>query len=399
MEAAGELAQVLEPGVELAGRVLDQLAAGGDVLLQLHLRDPEQERRRDEPLLRAVVQVALEPPPLLVAGPDDAGTRGLQVLAGLRARDRERDEVAEGGQPHLGVPGGSGSALPIATAPQSVPATTIGAAMVERYPVLQHQLGERAADGAPVVDARRRAGLADAADRRRLAVGEHPRAERKGLDPVAVVAADDRGRVVALVPPDEGRITSSTGRTPPTPRRRRAPGSPRRRRASRRAGAPAAPARGGPTSTSFDSGSSASVPPSADCSRSVRSIPLVTRYAGAAAVAGTGLFDHAISRWPPSFVCQWPTCGLPCPVLQMRRASLGTPPLLRRDQRLPELAPQDLVAREARRALAGVVEENDAAALVEHADERLRGLRKHAGELVAEARSRRSAAARSSVRR
>ena len=89
------------PASSSSGGVPEQLARRLRVLVDLRLGDTEQQRRRHEPLLGAVVQVALEPPPLLVAGSDDAGARRLQVLAGLRARDGERDEVAERGEPDL----------------------------------------------------------------------------------------------------------------------------------------------------------------------------------------------------------------------------------------------------------------------------------------------------------
>jgi hypothetical protein len=38
-------------------------------------REPQRERERDEPLLRAVVEVALQPAALGIAGLDDAGAR------------------------------------------------------------------------------------------------------------------------------------------------------------------------------------------------------------------------------------------------------------------------------------------------------------------------------------
>ena len=43
------------------------------------LDQAQLHRERDEPLLRAVVQVALEAPPLRVAGGDDALARRLQL--------------------------------------------------------------------------------------------------------------------------------------------------------------------------------------------------------------------------------------------------------------------------------------------------------------------------------
>ena len=55
------------------------------------------ERERDQPLLRAVVEVALEPPPLVVAGRDDPRARGAQLLLLLLA---QRDVEAAGDDPH-----------------------------------------------------------------------------------------------------------------------------------------------------------------------------------------------------------------------------------------------------------------------------------------------------------
>ena len=50
------------------------------LLAQLRLGEPERERERDEPLLRAVVEVALQPAALLVRGLDDPRARGAQLL-------------------------------------------------------------------------------------------------------------------------------------------------------------------------------------------------------------------------------------------------------------------------------------------------------------------------------
>ena len=43
-------------------------------------------------------------------------------------------------------------------------------------------------------------------------------------------------------------------------------------------------------------------------------MPVVISETGAPPGPAIGLFDHAISRRPPSLVCQWPTCGLGVPV-------------------------------------------------------------------------------------
>ena len=48
--------------------------------LELRLREPQRERERDEALLRAVVEVALEPAARLVARGDDAAARGPELL-------------------------------------------------------------------------------------------------------------------------------------------------------------------------------------------------------------------------------------------------------------------------------------------------------------------------------
>jgi hypothetical protein len=60
------------------------------------LGDGETDRKRQshEPLLRTVVQIALEPPAFLVAGLDDASSRGPQLLE-LRAQLRLEALVVE----------------------------------------------------------------------------------------------------------------------------------------------------------------------------------------------------------------------------------------------------------------------------------------------------------------
>jgi hypothetical protein len=68
VDPARELAQLLERVREL----LDG-AEQHRVLVVTPGREPERERERDEPLLGAVVEVALQAPPLLVAGSHDAG--------------------------------------------------------------------------------------------------------------------------------------------------------------------------------------------------------------------------------------------------------------------------------------------------------------------------------------
>ena len=108
MQAAGDLAQLLQARAELLQRLVEQ--AGGDVGLELELgaRDAQLEGDADQVLLGAVVQVALEAAALLVARLDQPRAAGDQVRARLRARDGQRDELAERAEPVLGVVRGAG---------------------------------------------------------------------------------------------------------------------------------------------------------------------------------------------------------------------------------------------------------------------------------------------------
>ena len=129
MQPAGELAQLLEAGAELVRGVVEQLGVSGSA--HPGARHPQHQRERDEPLLRAVVQVALEPPALLVAGLDEPRARGDQVRARLRARHRQRHQLAELPEPVLGFRRERVLAGDRDRAPQRA-ATTIGAAALER---------------------------------------------------------------------------------------------------------------------------------------------------------------------------------------------------------------------------------------------------------------------------
>ena len=80
MDAAGQLAQLAERERELLLRAVDQLVGPVGIRVELALGEPQRERERDEPLLGAVVQVALQPPALLRAGLDDARAGGAQLL-------------------------------------------------------------------------------------------------------------------------------------------------------------------------------------------------------------------------------------------------------------------------------------------------------------------------------
>ena len=72
MQAARQLAQLGCRLTELTGHLLHELSRLGGVGLELCARQPQVERQRDQPLLGAIVEVALDPQPLGVGGGDDA---------------------------------------------------------------------------------------------------------------------------------------------------------------------------------------------------------------------------------------------------------------------------------------------------------------------------------------
>ena len=72
VEAARELAQLPERQGQLSARGRHQLLGRRRVAADVGLDQPQLQGEGDQPLLRAVVQVALEPAPLGVAGRDQA---------------------------------------------------------------------------------------------------------------------------------------------------------------------------------------------------------------------------------------------------------------------------------------------------------------------------------------
>ena len=70
MDAGRERPQFGDGGVGLRGRSVEQLAR---LLVRAAPRHPQRQQHAHEPLLRAVVQIPPEPPPLGVRGLDDAG--------------------------------------------------------------------------------------------------------------------------------------------------------------------------------------------------------------------------------------------------------------------------------------------------------------------------------------
>ena len=80
MDAARELAQLFGGLRELLPEALEVGDGLGRVALEPPTREPDVERHRHEPLLGAVVQVALDPPPGGVGGLDDPHARCAQLL-------------------------------------------------------------------------------------------------------------------------------------------------------------------------------------------------------------------------------------------------------------------------------------------------------------------------------
>src|SRR6185437_3182965 len=80
MNAARELAQLLQGVGELLARGADDLRGPRGIGVDPREREPERQGERDEALLSAVVQVPLEPSPRLVGGDDDARTRRTELL-------------------------------------------------------------------------------------------------------------------------------------------------------------------------------------------------------------------------------------------------------------------------------------------------------------------------------
>ena len=99
VDPARELAQLVEGRAEFRLRVGDELMGPQGVVVDHAVRHPQLKRERDEPLLRAVVQVPLEAAPLGVSGLDDAGARRGELLVRICVRDRLRDEIGEVAQP------------------------------------------------------------------------------------------------------------------------------------------------------------------------------------------------------------------------------------------------------------------------------------------------------------
>ena len=102
VDAAGESSQVVEHAAQLTGDVLDLGAGLGRKGGHLD-HHAQSQHQRDEELLRAVVQVALDPSPGLVRRRHEPRAGGQQLGPVLLVGDRRRHELREACQPLGGV--------------------------------------------------------------------------------------------------------------------------------------------------------------------------------------------------------------------------------------------------------------------------------------------------------
>ena len=374
MQAARDLAQLLQPGVELARGLLEQLGARPPG------RTPAAPARRAASARRET-RCCCAPSCRLRSSRRRCSSPALTSRAREAIRSARACALATASETssqnapsRFSVSGGSGSSLAIATAPQSDAGDDDrrgGGGAVADAEDRVRDLAARRRPSRRCARARRCAApVRPPSSRRRSRV-----AEREDVDAVAVVAADDRRRAVALVAHDRGRVDLQHARALLRDRREHPLGAglrgDERRHPPQRALLVARARRPRPASPP---GRPAAPLVRRAGARSVRSMPVVT--SGRRAVVAR----HRPVRprdQPPAAVLRPPV-----PDLRARRA--GPPDvgeelaerlaLLGRDHEVARVAAEHLVAREPGRALARVVEQHDPALRVEDADERLGGL-------------------------
>ena len=100
-DARGDLPQVLDRAPDLVDRRVERRPEDPGLARERELQPPQDDPERHQPLLCPVVQVALEPPALLVPGLDDARSRLLDLReldAHLDSQARDLDREARGGE-------------------------------------------------------------------------------------------------------------------------------------------------------------------------------------------------------------------------------------------------------------------------------------------------------------
>ena len=132
----GQLAELGHRQLGVAERVVQQSGRRLGVRRERLAGLLERDDGVHQPLLRAVVEVADDAAPLLVAGHDQPRTRRGEVRAGLEVRDRGRDQLGELGDARLGVRREVLDRRDAAsTAPHRRPPTKIGPPTEDRMPV------------------------------------------------------------------------------------------------------------------------------------------------------------------------------------------------------------------------------------------------------------------------
>jgi len=99
VDAAGQVSQVLEGFIRLGLELLQCGARLIRVPVHEHLGQPHLDLERDQVLLCAIVQVALQPSSFLVLRPDQPLTRGAQLVEALQQLGGEADVLEH--QPRL----------------------------------------------------------------------------------------------------------------------------------------------------------------------------------------------------------------------------------------------------------------------------------------------------------
>ena len=197
------------------------------------------------------------------------------------------------------------------TAPHRAPATTIGAAAVDLYPV-RSIVSATSPPRPPQSSMRTGAPALSTRPTAELLVRRKALSEAEDVDVVADVPADDRRRLIALVAQDGGRVDLEHPRALLRHRHEDTSGltSDATSVATRRSARCSVASR--PISTSFASGSPSSARSSSAVrgARSVRSMPVVTMTRACRRLRPSACSTTRSSRRPPSLVCQWPTCGL-----------------------------------------------------------------------------------------
>ena len=206
VDAPGQLAQLvhgrrrlLGQGVELRVQLVRARGHG-------RLRRPQLHREGDQPLLGAVVQVALDPAAGVVGRGDDPGPRRGQLGLALGVRDRAGDQLGEARQPRLGVGGQPGGAAGAGGDHAPQPPLHVHRDTDRRpHAGLDHGRRQRPGVGAVPVDARGLAGLVDQRGHVAAAEGE-PAPDRRGRRAGAGPRPEDGHPAVGPVPVQEREV-------------------------------------------------------------------------------------------------------------------------------------------------------------------------------------------------